>query len=145
MNVLAWFLKDLEDPRKVAEAEEVAREAVSLARSALGEEDPVTLGITDTLAVVLLLRGKPDAAILEFERIAAAGLPNMSSVRYGRCLQQLGRYADAERVLLTTHNGNDQSATTALVDLYEDWGKPEKAADYRALLQEAEEVDDDSE
>ncbi len=41
-------------------------------------------------------------------------------------------------MLLTAHNGGDESALTELVDLYEAWGKPEKAAEYRALLRRVE-------
>ena len=33
----------------------------------------------------------------------------------------------------------------ALIDLYDAWGKPEKAAEYRALLRKAEEADDATE
>jgi non-specific serine/threonine protein kinase/serine/threonine-protein kinase len=149
MNQLAWFLKDLGAPDNLTEAEDLARNAASLARSAYGEGDELTVMIVDTLAVVLYLRGKSDEAIAEFEAVAAearklAGdrwFTGMSSAHYGRCLVELGRYQDAERVLLAVHDGGDEAALAALIDLYTTWGKPEKAAQYRALLRGAEATD----
>ncbi len=139
MNRLAWELKDL-GPDWIAEAEELAREATSLARGAFGEEDPLTHMIADTLAVVLHRRGKNDEAIVEFEKLALAAIATagddhwftaMSAVPYGRCLLELGRYEDAEEVLLAVHDSGDESALEALADLYDAWGRPEKAAEYR--------------
>ena len=68
----------------------------------------------------------------------------MSSMHYGECLIDLARYEGAESVLLTTYTGfkdlngeqdeNTQSALAALADLYDTWGKPEKAAEWRTKL-----------
>ncbi len=58
----------------------------------------------------------------------------MSAVVYGRCLTELGRYEDAEEILLATHEDGDASALNALIDLYDAWGKPGNAAEYRQLL-----------
>ncbi len=56
--------------------------------------------------------------------------------------------SEAARLLEAAHAGFDdrsganqqdaQASLLALVDLYDAWGKPEKAAEYRALLGEAE-------
>ncbi len=43
-----------------------------------------------------------------------------------------------------TSTSGDESSTEALVDLYDAWDQPEKAADYRALLREAERADEAS-
>ena len=113
--------------------------------------------IEDTLAVLLHLRGKNEDAVLEFEQLAAAAedlagkdrwFTVMSSVHYGRCLLELQRFNDAESVLQTVYDGfkdlngedheNTRSALAAIIKLYDAWGKPEKAAEYRALLQESE-------
>ena len=47
-----------------------------------------------------------------------------SSVHYARCLVALGRYEEAETVLLAVHEDGDASASEALTDLYDAWGKP---------------------
>ncbi len=36
------------------------------------------------------------------------------------------------------YNGGNESALAALIDLYDAWSKPDKAAEYRAVLREAE-------
>ena len=60
----------------------------------------------------------------------------------GECLTRMGRYAEAEEQLLEAHRvldaavGDDHirtiRAVRALVDLYEAWGKPAEAAEWRA-------------
>ena len=152
MNSLAWALKD-HGPEQLAAAEDLAREATDFCLRLLGEEDELTPMTMDTLAVVLHMRGKNQEAILEFDQVAAAARKTagedrwftlMSPVYYGRCLLELDRYEDAETVLQTTYAGvkelngeeheSTQSALAALVDLYEAWGKPEQAAEWRAKL-----------
>jgi thioredoxin-like negative regulator of GroEL len=140
MNQLAWVLKDHEE--RLADAEELAREATDLARSAFGEDNDLSISIADTLAVVLHLRGRNEDAIVEFEAVEAAArktagdrwFTRFSSVHYPRCLMALGRFEKAETVLLAIHVGGDESADEALVDLYEAWGKLDKAVEYRARL-----------
>ncbi len=143
MNSLAWHLKDIDDPDKLAEAESVAQEAVSLARTARGDGDQLTQNILDTLAVVMYTRGKHEEAVVLFEEISDARRKKvgedgwhkgMSAVTYGLCLMALKRYEDAEAVLLTVYNdGEDETAREAIVSLYTVWGKPDKAAAYRAM------------
>jgi tetratricopeptide (TPR) repeat protein len=62
-------------------------------------------------------------------------------IELGRALTQLKQYAEAEEYLqaayeLTLIKSNEfyVEALLSLVDLYEAWGKPEKAAEYRALF-----------
>ena len=67
--------------------------------------------------------------------------------KYGACLTGQQRHAEAETALLEAHEiltsglGADHSETLKvtpnLVDLYEAWGKPEKAAEWRAKLPDA--------
>ena len=61
----------------------------------------------------------------------------------GESLTKLGRHAEAEHELLEAHrslisieknNWRVQKTVERLVSLYEAWGKPEKAAESRALL-----------
>jgi hypothetical protein len=66
----------------------------------------------------------------------------------GACLTEVGRYERAEELLLAAYpvlrqvmgeqNMRTELAVRRLVKLYEAWGKPEKAAEYRALLAELE-------
>ncbi len=68
----------------------------------------------------------------------------------GAALTELGRYEEEETHLLEGHAGLDASAPGGrrprylprsierLVYLYDAWDKPEKAAEYRALLRETQ-------
>ncbi len=68
---------------------------------------------------------------------------------HGVCLAGLGRYAEAEASLLEGHeliergfgveHARTVEAIRALIDLYDAWGKPDKAAEWRAKLAETEE------
>jgi tetratricopeptide (TPR) repeat protein len=142
MNALAWLLQERGDPESLAEAEGLARKALTGAPRALDSDDRLNLMIADTLAVVLHLRGNNDAAIMEFEQVAGKGARWGSSVHHGRCLTELERFEEAEAVLLDAYNGDKEPALEALIDLYDAWGKPEKAAEYRELLQEAQDAID---
>ena len=63
-------------------------------------------------------------------------------------MRRLERYEEAEKILLAAYpvlqgqfgeqHVRTQKAVSHLVALYVAWGKPEKAAEYRALLEEAE-------
>jgi serine/threonine protein kinase/Tfp pilus assembly protein PilF len=66
---------------------------------------------------------------------------------YGECLLALGRFEEAEPLLLESHERFETSTIVPIerasilrmiVDLYDAWGKPEQAAAYRALLPEPE-------
>ncbi len=64
--------------------------------------------------------------------------------KYGQCLTSLERFSDAQTALskahevLSTSLGADhdrtKAAITAMVSLYDSWGKPDKAAEHRAML-----------
>ncbi|MHC4219580.1 MAG: tetratricopeptide repeat protein [Planctomycetota bacterium] len=152
MNQLAWFLKD-RGSQKLADAEELAREATSLCRSALGEDDRLTIMIADTLAVVLQMQGRNQEAVDTFDEVFTSARMSLgddhwftagSPAHYARALAALRRHAEAETLLLDVYaglgdlNGPDHDSTraavAALIELYESWGKPEKAAQYRALI-----------
>jgi tetratricopeptide (TPR) repeat protein len=63
---------------------------------------------------------------------------------YGRCLLEIKRYYEAEEQLTRAFDGYKaalgmehmftQECLRLLLELYEAWGKPEKAAEYRAML-----------
>ncbi len=70
---------------------------------------------------------------------------------YGAFLTKLARYDQAEALLLSSHPvlrdtlGQEHERTVRtinwLVELYEAWDKPDKAAEYRAILPDANDVD----
>jgi tetratricopeptide (TPR) repeat protein len=158
-NDLAWFLKD-RGPAKLEEAEDLARQAMSLCRSTVNEQDRLTPMTMDTLAVVLELQGRHEDAVPVFADAMAAAeaavgeerwFTLMSPTEYARALTAIHRYHEAESVLRSAYEGRaklsgpdhdaTQSVIVALADLNDAWGKPQKAAEYRALLREAEGVD----
>jgi tetratricopeptide (TPR) repeat protein len=75
-------------------------------------------------------------------------IANAQSV-LGWCLTEFGRYKQAEEPLLAAlpvlssvmgeQNSRTKLTIRRLAELYESWGKPEKAAEYRAMLKETEE------
>ncbi len=144
MNQFAWFLKD-RGPEQLAEAEDLARETVSLCRSALGDEDQLTRMTMDTLAVILHKRAKNEAAVSMFEDVVAAarraGVEHphtaISLAHYVEALIELSGFADVN----IEDPADPKQVLHALADLYDAWGKPEKATEYRALLREVEEVE----
>ena len=97
--------------------------------------------------------GRPgEAETLLAEAVAGVGraLPRehlttgITIHKYGVCLTALERYGEAEATLLEAHEiliaavGADhvhtQEVIPNLVTLYEAWGKPDKAAEWRAKL-----------
>ncbi len=68
-------------------------------------------------------------------------------IAYGACLTKLERYEEAQEHLLAGYEGlkkaqgkehkQTRKALQRLVELYEAWGKPEQAAEWRAKLPEA--------
>ncbi|MHC4081790.1 MAG: tetratricopeptide repeat protein [Planctomycetota bacterium] len=146
MNVLAWFLKD-RGPEKLAEAEDLAREATSLARSTHAQDDRLTFRIADTLAVILHMRGKNEEAVSVFEEVPAAARKPVGNERWPFAVS-LTHHVEAlaeltGRTDVKIEDDEDiESLAEALIELYEAWGKPQKAAEYRDLLPEAEEFRD---
>ena len=65
-----------------------------------------------------------------------------TQIGLGTCLTRVGRYEEAERLLIEGYAGMKESLGTAhsrtlgardaLIELYESWDKPEKAAELRS-------------
>ncbi len=86
-----------------------------------------------------------------FEELAGEALPEDSPIlltfrgRHGNCLTKMKKFDQAEPLLLDALSrsraslGEDhprvQSVITDIIALYDSWGKPAQAAEYRALLQ----------
>ncbi len=136
-------------------AEHQYRKALAIFRSQLGNEHPF-LGVSlVSLANLRIDRGDFEGAetlIDESLDIFRRALPpdhwwkvQAESVR-GACLSGLGRFAEAEPLLLDSYpvlkerqgveSTYAKDALKRIVDLYEAWGKPAKAAEYRALTPE---------
>ena len=150
LDSLGWVLGQKGD---YAAAEPLLREALSMTRRLLGDEHPDAGAIMIDLAALLSATHDDSAAeplIRSALTIYRRSLPegdwqiiNAESV-LGGVLTGLGRYAEAEPLLLNAypilqeqrgeHSACTRDTLRRLVTLYDAWGKPEKAAEYRALL-----------
>ncbi len=126
-------------------AETLALKAVDGYRRAGAIPDQSMVNAIDTLACAQRDLGRLDEALALFEEIESAyrgdpesvlGRPDPEIVlHHAECLSKLRRYEDAETLLLAIE---DQTADVirGLVELYEAWDKPDKAAQWRAKLPE---------
>ena len=140
----------LREQGRYEEAESVSRDAVQMTSAALGDDHPLVALFALNLARAQLLRDEAASAEPELrkavairERAFAPGHWRIAEAKslLGECLTALGRYAEAETVLLDAHRTlkpgpgweGDQAKATELrlFALYGAWGKPEKAATYR--------------
>ena len=131
-----------------AEAAELAWKALELQRRKFG---PAHWAVLDTVLHVATHQrsaGEPDeaAALLEegLETIRGTADPSLSNLKarmqatLGGCLTDLARYEEAEALLLEAHATFRRAGWTfgwiseLLVELYQAWGKPERAAEYRS-------------
>jgi hypothetical protein len=154
MNNLALDLKSL------GRAEEAAvwrEKDVEISTRVLGEEHPGTLISMSNLGRFYLSideLDKADALLAKTTGITRRvhgpdfyGL-GFTEGAHGDCLTRLKRYPEAERALLDADRiirgsfGNDHPSTLKtvelLVALYDEWGKPERAAAWRAKLPQSE-------
>jgi tetratricopeptide (TPR) repeat protein len=104
--------------RRFDKAESLFTEALEISRRTLGEDHPFKLTTVNDLATV----NKEQAKYQDAEDLLIDAVE-------GR-IQKLGRqYQDTKESL------------NNLIDLYEAWGKPEKADEWRAKLPQAEAVE----
>lgn len=139
-----------------ASAEAMFHEALAIGRASLGREHPAIARQETGLARVYLDQGRPAAAepllrhaLAVQQRSFAAGdwrLGEAQSLLGDACMR-LSRFAEAETWLLraaeilpsrpdskTREAREARDNRARLAALYEAWGRPEKAALYRALL-----------
>lgn len=145
----------LREKGNYAEAETLFRQAIEIRRKALGEENSETATSIYNLAAVYLDQGRYDEAAKLGQQALDICLKTLKPDHWlvnrarsflGACLTKLKWYPEAEAQLLTGYAGlkaerGEQHALTRktasrLVELYESWGKPERAAFYRNLPQE---------
>ena len=136
-------------------AEPLLRESLALRRTFYGDDHPRVARALSNLARLHSDRGAHETALplyREALRIRQQALPGGheaiagDQTRLGVSLTALGRYAEAEPHLLQAHaaltdaRGADHAHTQyigqRLVDLYEAWGRPDKAGAFRTPLEE---------
>lgn len=134
---------------KYDEAVRAQREAIAVARAAHGAEHFAVFITTSKLAGIFQARGDAVRARDLYEEALALGmrvLPDdnlhlvLTRMSLGTCLTDLGRYAEAEPLLLDSYErlremqGPESNFTSAaqkhLAALYEAWQKPEQASGY---------------
>ncbi len=135
------------------EAEPLYLQTLEIRQRVLGEEHPDTLRSMNNLADLHHHQRRFDEAATLFEETVARarrawpGRHWMTGVllgNYGRTLTELQRYEDAETRLLEGHElilaglGPNHWRTInqieSLANLYDVWGKPQQAAEWRAKL-----------
>ena len=125
--------------------------SIDMFRRFLGEEHFNVGIVTGRLGGVLLQQGKHESAeatLREGIRILAAALPThrmlpRMRLNLGLCLARTAQFEEAESLLLAVYEqeelpaGQDEIRRTSLegiVELYDAWGQPVRAARYRAEL-----------
>lgn len=139
------------------DAKLLLEEALAGKRSVLGEEHPSTLTTMKNLALVLQQSGSIDeaedlysTAIASARRVLGNTHPDTINLmsKLASLHQDQKRFAEAEVLLELAYrnleelrglqHGRTIERIRALSSLYEAWDKPERAAEYRALLEDAE-------
>jgi hypothetical protein len=153
MNNLAMLYRD---QGEYAQAEPLFTKVLEMRRRVLGEQHPDTLASMSWLADLYLRdRRYPQAEALLREALNIHQEPRTHTwVRYncqsllGACLVRQKKYTEAEPLLLSGYNGMLQREATIpaadklklkqagewIVQLYQDWRKPDKAAEWRQKL-----------
>ncbi len=147
MNNLATLLQD---KGNYEEAGDLFRQALSMRRKQLGDEHHEVGTSLHNLAALLYHRGEyEEAEKMERQAIDTYQkslkpdhwMIHRSQTNLGACLIRLKRYREAEEQLLAGYAGlqaadrhaQAQKAASRLIELYELWGKPEKAIPYHTL------------
>ncbi len=132
-------------------AEELYREALAVCQRAFGEEHPQTAAVYGNLAKSLLeqdRRAEAEAHGRQAVDLATRTLPaghwsiGVLQAIHGTTLLRLGQYEQAETVLLQAHAAltaargpqyeRTREVAERLVELYEAWGRPAQAAEWRS-------------
>jgi serine/threonine-protein kinase len=126
-------------------------------RRLLGDQHAETINALHNLAVLRQYQGR-DTEALQLARgaleAAETSLPrgHLKIARYrhhvGMCLTELGRFDEAEQEFLEAYSAlrgqvddrhpYTQHVMSGLIDLYEVWGRPAQATEWRARLERAE-------
>jgi serine/threonine protein kinase/tetratricopeptide (TPR) repeat protein len=138
----------LQDAGDFVAAETLHLEALAIRRVALGPRNPSVAHTLYWLGQVRLRCKDPgraesyvrDALEIYNETLSENHVRVINSERLlGRCLTARGQFEQAEAILLDNHRkvGDSPETIEALVDLYDAWGKIERATEWRANLRAA--------
>jgi serine/threonine protein kinase/Tfp pilus assembly protein PilF len=138
---------------RLDEAEPLLREALAISRQRLGPEHVQTSSDLNVLGGIVCRKGDFDEALalhrecLAIRRKVLGDEHEYTAVTHaslGRCLTKAGRYSEAEaelvearRVFRTALGDRHRRTIDCLerfVELYEAWGRPDYAQEYRELL-----------
>ena len=138
------------------EAERMSSAVLDAQRAVLGEQHPHVLVSIYNLADVYLQMGRLEQAAAMFEEAivgSRSSLPDghwytgVFLSKFGDCLNRLGRFAESETALIAAHQNlsaslgvdhdRTRSAAAAIADLYDAWGKADRAAEWRETLSAA--------
>jgi tetratricopeptide (TPR) repeat protein len=141
------------DQGKYAQAESLFARALETRRRVLGEEHPDTVGVQIDFAEVKIQRQQySEAEVLLRNALMGIEKTSPESWLRNKCQSILGaslsaqkKYAEAEPLLLSGYDGmlqrqgtmtfperrNLREANERVAKLYQDWGKPAKAADWK--------------
>jgi non-specific serine/threonine protein kinase/serine/threonine-protein kinase len=134
--------------RKYADAESYLREALTGSLQVLPAEHPDLANLRLQLGLLLNATARPEEAeVLLREALTSAADRETVRSALAEALTKRKRFPEAEAVLLDEHgNGSgrrvsseagERDTVKAFVALYEAWGKPEKAKEWRAKLEAA--------
>ena len=154
MNSLAGLYRR---QAKYAEAEQLDKKVLEIRRRVLGPQHPDTTDSMASLSELWLLEQRyeePELLLREALNTAPQTSPDTWQRYYlqsllGASLAGQKRYADAEPLLLSGYTGMIQRKTTIradsqsnlmqagewIVQLYRDWGQPDKATEWQAKLE----------
>ena len=139
---------------KAAQAEPLLAKALELYRRVLGSKDPSTTSAKLTLARLWLYQRKyVDSepllreALNDYEKLQDGWMLYRTQYFLGESLAGQQKFSEAEPLLLSGYQEMIQQERTGplkinasgtagdqIVQLYQDWGKPEKVAEWRAKL-----------
>jgi len=154
MNNLALVLRS---KGSYEEGEDMFRQVLEMDRKFLGENHPYIAITLNNLGGLLVNKGAHEEAEQSFREAIAVfkktfpenhwQIANANSL-LGGCLSKLRRYSQAEKLLVESHSiikkqfGASHRRTIAalkrIIELYEAWKKPDKAAEYLEILKENE-------
>jgi len=152
MNNLALVLRS---KKSYEEAEEMFRRVLEMDRKFLGENHPYIAITLNNLGVLQVNKGAYEEAEKSFREAIVVfkktfpenhwQIANVNSL-LGGCLSKLERYGEAEELLVESYSiinkqfGASHRRTIAalkrVIELYDSWGKSDKAEEYRVKIKE---------
>lgn len=153
LNSMSYLARARQDQGKFAEADPLWTKVLAESERTLGPAHRLSVQARDAIGASLLREGRGEAALamlqraLELRTGSAPGAWQTASTRsrVGECLVTLGRFAEAEPLLLASHeilqknaarippwNQSEIARVAARIEqLYSAWDRPDKAREWR--------------